>query len=49
MISTITLANKDNIASGDYVWLRVSRAAATLEDDNVSGDVELYSVVVYEE
>lgn len=44
---TITLTNKDSVAAGDIMRLRINRDAATASD--MTGDAYLWGVTVYEE
>ncbi len=49
-LMTITLANKDSVAAGDYVRLKVDRDGDDAgSDDSASGDVYVLLVVVREE
>ena len=44
--TTVTLSNKDNVASGDQVRLQVTRL---ISSDDASGDLTLWAVSLYEE
>ncbi len=44
--TTVTLSNKDNVASGDQVRLAIQRQIAS---DDASGDLTLWAVSLYEE
>lgn len=46
---TITLANKDSVAAGDMVRLRLERDADDATDDTATGDARVYTVRLYEE
>jgi hypothetical protein len=48
-VLTITLTNKDSVAAGDYVRLKIERDADDGTDDTASGDARLLLVVVREE
>ena len=44
--TTVTLSNKDNVASGDQVRLAIQRLVTS---DDASGDLTLWAVSLYEE
>lgn len=46
---TITLTNKDSVAAGDMVRLKLERDADDATDDTASGDARVYAVVLREE
>lgn len=46
---TVTLTNKDSVAAGDYVRLRLERDADDGTDDTASGDCRVTLVVLREE
>jgi hypothetical protein len=46
---TITLTNKDSVAAGDWVRIKLERDADDGTDDTASGDARVYCVTVYEE
>jgi hypothetical protein len=49
-VMTITLTNKDSVAAGDYVRLKIERDADDAgSDDSATGDARLLQVVVREE
>lgn len=48
-VATVTLTNKDSVAAGDYVRLKIERDADDATDDTASGDARLLQVVVREE
>jgi hypothetical protein len=49
-VMTITLTNKDSVAAGDYVRLKIERDADDGgSDDSAAGDARLLMVRVYEE
>jgi hypothetical protein len=45
----ISLANKDNVAAGDYVRFKIERDADDGTDDTATGDCRVYFVSIYEE
>lgn len=46
---TITLTNKDSMAAGDWVRIKVERDADDGTNDTASGDAYLLGVTIYEE
>lgn len=44
-----TLTNKDSVAAGDYVRIKLERDADDATDDTATGDARVYSVTIYEE
>ena len=49
-VMTITLTNKDSVAAGDYVRLKIERDADDAgSDDSATGDARLLQIVVREE
>ena len=48
-VLTITLTNKDSVAAGDMVRLKLERDADDATDDTATGDINVYSVTLYEE
>lgn len=46
---TITLTNKDSVAAGDMVRIKLERDADDATDDTASGDARVYAVVIREE
>jgi hypothetical protein len=46
---TITLTNKDSIASGDIFRIKLERDADDATDDTATGDARVLCVVIYEE
>lgn len=48
-VMTITLTNKDSVASGDLVRMKVERDADDGTNDTASGDARLLGVEIYEE
>lgn len=47
-VITVTLTNKDSVAAGDYVRLKIERDADDGTNDTATGDARLLQVVVYE-
>lgn len=48
-VISITLTNKDSVAAGDYVRLKIERDADDATNDTAGGDARLLQVVVREE
>lgn len=48
-VLTITLTNKDSVAAGDLVRLKLERDADDATDDTATGDARIYDVAIYEE
>lgn len=48
-ILTVTLTNKDSVAAGDYVRLKLERDADDGTNDTASGDARVFHVRIYEE
>jgi hypothetical protein len=46
---TITLTNKDSVAAGDYVRIRLERDADDATNDTATGDARVLLVVIREE
>jgi len=48
-VLTITLANKDSVAAGDMVRIKLERDADDGTDDTATGDARVYAVTIFEE
>lgn len=46
---TVTLTNKDSVAAGDMVRIKLERDADDATDDTATGDARVYAVVIREE
>lgn len=49
MLLTITLSNKDSVAAGDYVRVKIARDADDATNDTATGDANFLGARIYEE